>query len=315
MEKIKSDEMVLKYQQMYYKGKAPNSFSPVADREKRVLEKGITLENEVCYGTEYPNSFADIYHCGKTDAPTLIYLHGGGWFMGNRTDGDPLAAGGGGIARQNIFLAEKGFHVISMDYCLAPEYRFPTQLTQINAGLRYFTEHAAEYALNMKKIVIFGGSAGAVLAAQLGGVYGNPFYAKTVGVWPSIEREAIRGIAIDGAPMNPKLFDDGVSAMVMTWLGTNDLSAKDQEEKIHMSRWATENWPRVFLTAGNEGCFLPHTKELGNALRKVGVEVDEYYPDPAVSKEGHGYMGNFETSAQAREGIERQAAFFDRVTK
>ena len=32
-------------------------------------------------------------------------------------------------------------------------------------------------------------------------------------------------------------------------------------------------------------------------------------------REGYGYMGNFETSAQARVGIERQAAFFDRVTK
>ena len=314
VENIISDAIILNLQKQYYKGAAANTFEPLAKSERRNLEGGIALINEVCFSEKYPNSFADIYYCGSEKAPTLVYLHGGGWFMGSRTDGDPLASAGGGIAKQNIMMAKKGFNIISMDYCLAPEYRFPAQLHQINEGLGYFKKNEKEYGINMQDIVLFGGSAGAVLTAQLGLVYSNSAYAKIVGVVPAVDAQTIRGLAVDGAPMNPALFDQGVQTMAKTWLGSNVLEG-ETAKLIHVSEWVTEDYPRIFLTAGNEGCFMEHTVELGNALRHVGAEVDEYYPDPEISKEGHGYMGGWENSAQAREGFERQLAFIRKVTQ
>lgn len=312
MEAILSDSIVMEYQKKFYKGAPANTFEPLAETERREIE-GVTLVNEICYDERYPNSFADLYHCGDQKAPTLVYLHGGGWFMGSRTSGDPLASAGGSIAKQNIFIAKQGFNVVSMDYCLAPEYRFPAQLIQVSEGLRFFSDHAEEFGLNMKKIVIFGGSAGAVLTAQLGLVYSNPDYAGMTGTEPLISPDAICGLAIDGAPMNMALVDEGVTWMAKTWLGTNDFVEK-HHKIIHVCESVSSAYPPVFLTAGNEGCFMAHTKELGEVLREAGVPVDEYYPDPAISKEGHGYMNNMDVSAQAREGMERQIAFMKKVT-
>lgn len=316
MDQLPSDTIILELQKQYYHGAPANTFDPIAPSKLQVLDCGIKLRNEVRFSAKYPNSFADIYYpAGEFSEkyPTIICLHGGGWFMGSRTSGDPLASAGGGIAKQNIMLAGQGYCVVSMDYYLSPEYRFPMQLLQINEGLGWFTNHAEEYHLNMDRVVIMGGSAGAVMAAQLGAAYSNPEYAKAVGVTPAVRLEQIRGISIDGAPMNSDWIDQGVSWMMQSWLGTVDLQGMEGK-LLHVCQWVTENYPRTFLTAGNDGCFPEHTQELGNALRAVGVEVDDFYIDPAVSKQGHGYMGAWETDPYAKAGMERQLAFIRQVT-
>lgn len=88
MEPIISDAIVLDFQNKYYRGAPANSFEPLANSVKRVLEEGMLL-NEVCYSPNYPNSFADIYYTDSdlsVKRPTILY-HYGGWFMGSRTDG------------------------------------------------------------------------------------------------------------------------------------------------------------------------------------------------------------------------------------
>ncbi len=315
MKQLPSDTIILGLQKQYYHGEPANTFEPIAPSELRTLENGVTIRNEVQFSERWPNSFADIYYPSSSSSkhPTIIYLHGGGWFMGSRTDGDPLASAGGSIAKQNIMLAEHGYTVVSMDYCLSPEYRFPAQLLQINEGLGWFADHAEEYRLDMDNIVIMGGSAGAVMTAQLGAAYSNPEYAKAAGITPAIPLEHIRGLSIDGAPMNPDWVNEGVAWMIQSWLGVADLS--DSTGKLlHVCQWVTGRYTRTFLTAGNDGCFPEHTQELGDALRAAGVEVDDFYIDPAVSKQGHGYMGAWETDPYAKEGMTRQLTFIQKVT-
>ena len=88
----------------------------------------------------------------------------------------------------------------------------------------------------------------------------------------------------------------------------------EKASQIHVCRWVTENYPKTFLTAGNDHCFPEHTQELGDTLRAKGVEVSDYYIDPSVSKQGHGYMGAWETDPYAKEGMNRQMSFIKRVT-
>lgn len=317
MEAIMSDAIVLDFQNKYYKGAPANSFDPLANSVKRILEDGVLLHNEVCYSHNYPNSFADIYYTDSgfsVKRPTILYLHGGGWFMGSRTDGDPLASAGGGIARQNIMLAHLGYHVVSMDYCLAPQYRHPNQLLQINECLGFFQEHCEEYHLDMGNVVIMGSSAGAVLTAQMGLVLSHPAYARELGISPAINLSCIRGMIIDGGPMIIAQMNEPTQWMVKTWLGKNDLDCKEGRQ-MHVAEWVTKAYPECFLTAGNNGCFPDDMQELGQALRAKGVAVSDYYTDPAVSKQPHGYLGNWESDPYAREGMERMLAFLKRVTQ
>lgn len=313
-----SDIIIRGLQNKFYDahGGEPNTMEPLAASEERLLDSGVVIRNEVQFSRNYPNSFADIYYPNSSfdiKYPTIIYLHGGGWFMGSRTGGDPLASAGGGIAKQNIMLAQQGFTVVSMDYCLSPEYRYPAQIIQINEGLEYFKKHAEQYHLDMENVVLMGGSAGAVMVAILGAVYSNPEYAKRLGINPSMELDAIKGLCIDGAPMNTKILNWATVTMFRSWYGRHSRTCKAAKE-IHVCDWVTEKFPKTFLTAGNDGCFPEHVQELGNALKAKGVEVDDYYIDPNDSKQGHGYMGAWETDPYAKEGMDHQIAFIRRVT-
>ena len=99
----------------------------------------------------------------ETDKPTglIIWVHGGAWRAGSRKDVDLK----GMVAR--------GWAVASVDYRLSTVARFPAQIHDIKAAIRYLRAHAADYDLPSSRFVIAGSSAGAHLAALVGVTNGN----------------------------------------------------------------------------------------------------------------------------------------------
>jgi acetyl esterase/lipase len=88
----------------------------------------------------------------------VVWLHGGGWFMGNLDTEHPWA---GRIA------AVADTVVVSVGYRLAPENPFPAALDDGYAALRWTVEHATELGIDPARIAIGGHSAGGCLAAAL----------------------------------------------------------------------------------------------------------------------------------------------------
>jgi acetyl esterase len=88
--------------------------------------------------------------------PGLIYFHGGGLVAGSLDTHD-------GIGRALSHCG--GVRVLSVDYRLAPEQRFPAALDDAKAAVRYIGAHAAEFGIDAKRLGICGDSAGATLAA------------------------------------------------------------------------------------------------------------------------------------------------------
>lgn len=318
MRPLFSDWIIKKLQRKYFAvhGGVPNSMEPLCESRCQVLEDGVVLHNEVRFSEKYPNSFADIYYTNQdmnTRRPTIIYLHGGGFFMGGRIGGDPMAVSSDAIGKQNCMLAKQGFNVVSMDYCLAPEFRYPNQPKQINDGLNFFREHAQQFHLDMDNIILFGGSAGAVLSAMQGVVSSNSEYATMLGIESPFPVSSIRGICVDGAPLVMDWMNTATRMMFKTWMGKSSKNGSCGKQ-IELCRWVNEENPAVFLTAGNDGCFPEHVQELGKALRNQSVYVEEYYIDPTISKQGHGYLGNYESDPCAKEGMDRIITFMKRVT-
>jgi acetyl esterase/lipase len=100
-------------------------------------------------------------------APALVvFVHGGGWVRGDRSMVSPSFAGWrpGPLAR----LAAEGFAVASVDYRLSGEARFPAQLEDVSAAVEWLAGRAEEYGFDAGRIVLWGESAGAHLAALLG---------------------------------------------------------------------------------------------------------------------------------------------------
>jgi acetyl esterase/lipase len=92
----------------------------------------------------------------KTPKPVVVYIHGGGFF--------------GGTARviENACKALAGKAdavVVSVDYELAPEHKFPFQLNQCYQTVRWVHAHASELGIDPEKIAVSGDSAGGNLSA------------------------------------------------------------------------------------------------------------------------------------------------------
>ena len=87
--------------------------------------------------------------------PVLLYLHGGGFTIGSSATHDILC-------RELARLA--GCMVVSLDYRLAPEHRFPTASHDAWDALAWLAAHAQELGADPQRIAVGGDSAGGTLA-------------------------------------------------------------------------------------------------------------------------------------------------------
>jgi acetyl esterase/lipase len=149
-----------------------NSFEKGGTATNVILEKyapkNIASITNIHYRPDDPDAYLDVYYTPKNaeSAPTILWIHGGGWLAGNKNDLSPWAR----------ILAGKGFNVIALNYSLAPEKKYPLPTVQANAALHYFNDHADELRLNPNKLIIGGDSAGAQIAAQITLIETNPEY-------------------------------------------------------------------------------------------------------------------------------------------
>jgi acetyl esterase len=95
---------------------------------------------------------------GDPPFPVLIWLHGGGWVVGNAEQTLPLC---------RDLAAQAGCLVISVDYRLAPEHPFPAPLDDCFAVAEWVLEHAGELGGDATRVAVGGDSAGGNLAAVL----------------------------------------------------------------------------------------------------------------------------------------------------
>lgn len=101
---------------------------------------------------------ARLYHPqpAQDAPPLLVYFHGGGWTIGDLDTHDVLC-------RQ--LCAGSGAAVLSVDYRLGPEHRFPGAVEDCIAATRWAQQHGAELGVDAARIAVGGDSAGGNLAA------------------------------------------------------------------------------------------------------------------------------------------------------
>jgi acetyl esterase/lipase len=103
----------------------------------------------------------DLHRPQGENPPLIVYVHGGAWRAGTKSD-VPI-----------YDLLGQGFAIASVDYRLSTQAQFPAQAHDIKAAIRYLRANAARLHINADKIAIAGSSAGGHLAALVGVTNGN----------------------------------------------------------------------------------------------------------------------------------------------
>jgi acetyl esterase/lipase len=147
------------------KGKKPMMGpGPGMERKAPDLSYIKTKYMDVKYGSVSPTQTCDIYlpNDAKGPTPVIVDIHGGAFMLKAITSKDipELEVVNAGI--------KHGYAVISINYRLSGEARFPRAINDAKAVIRFIRANAQKYHINPNKIVSWGGSAGGNLSALLG---------------------------------------------------------------------------------------------------------------------------------------------------
>ncbi len=317
---LKSDLKCVPIQKMVFAKTNPgvkvNDFAPRNVPGERLRGDEVLYVNDICYGDKYPNSHVDIWYENQDRSvkrPTIIYIHGGGFIFGDKVVGDPLAAGTGRDVDFCAEVAKRGYNVISMNYALAPEYRFPVQVEQVDQMLGYLTMHQENLGLDMDNVFLGGGSAGADLAEIYGVVLCNPDYAKRLGIKPSVRQEQIKGLLIDEAALDTTHFEENMNAMLGCWMGTDKLSQSPLADIMDATKWIEDKYISSFINTSNQEIwFVDSANALAEVLKRVGTDYELFYREPEYDVLNHGYMQLFASNIYAKECFDHMLAFVEK---
>jgi acetyl esterase/lipase len=116
---------------------------------------------DIPYASESPSQKLDIYlpEDGDGPFPVILSIHGGAFKAGDKGDNQviPMLEG-----------INRGYAVVSINYRLSQEAKFPAQIFDVKAAVRWIRAHSKQYHFNPDKIAAWGGSAGGHLSALLG---------------------------------------------------------------------------------------------------------------------------------------------------
>ncbi|HLX64623.1 MAG TPA: alpha/beta hydrolase [Planctomycetota bacterium] len=122
----------------------------------------VVVKNNVTYVAgrkeDEPKHELDIYQPkDKKNAPVLMFIHGGSWRTGDRSQYPHLGN----------MLAEKGILTFIPSYRLVPAAKFPAQAEDAAAAFKWVVDHAAEYGGDPERVYVGGHSAGGHIAALI----------------------------------------------------------------------------------------------------------------------------------------------------
>jgi acetyl esterase/lipase len=114
---------------------------------------------DIPYAPDAPRQVLDLYLplTGKQAYPLVVWVHGGAFKMGDKAGPEQLDA-----------LLKAGFAVASLNYRFSDTDRWPAQLDDVIAAVRFLRSEAVAYKIDPKRIALFGASAGGFLVSTAG---------------------------------------------------------------------------------------------------------------------------------------------------
>jgi acetyl esterase len=240
--------------------------------------------------------------------PTIIWVHGGAFVYGDKSD----------VASYLKIVSQRGFTTVGVNYSLAPGAHYPVPLKQVNEALGFLMHNADRFRIDTSKLFLAGDSAGSQIVAQLAAIIGDPAYAATVGIKPTIDRAAVKGVVLfcgiyDASKLNfDGPFGSFLKTVIWSYFGTRNFAGVPQLGDFSVARHLTPQFPPAFISAGNNDPLAGQSVLMADALRKQGSVVETvFFPGDYQPPLPHEYQFDLETNA-GHEVLEKMTAFVSR---
>jgi len=234
-------------------------------------------------------------------APVVLYVHGGGWTGGDKSDGSGL------FFEQE--LVRRGYVMAAINYRLAPKYTFPAQIEDVKCAVRYLRANAARFNLDPKRIGAIGGSAGGQLVSLLG-VSDNEWNTGE----NSDQSSRVQAVVDMFGPTDLQAIfagrGDRLALLVFNISGPNDPAL----QKFSPVTYITPDDPPFLILHGDHDRVVPleQSQILYDKLKSVGVPVEML----VVKNAGHGFIPvNGDIQPSMPELVQLVANFFDKYLK
>lgn len=212
--------------------------------------------------------------------PAVIWVHGGGWIEGDYHD----------TFADDYGLNDQGYVTGSVEYRLSGEAKYPAQIHDCKAAIRFLRANAAKYGIDPNRIGVWGGSAGGHLVALLGttggiqaleGDQGNLGYSSRVQAVcdffgpTNLTESGIKGYTPD------------IGALIEGLLGGPVKERRGLARLASPVEFASKDDPPFLILHGEVDTLVPMSQsdELYDALHRAGADVRLV----KVKHAGHGF--------------------------
>ena len=210
--------------------------------------------------------------------PVAVFVHGGGY-----TSGDKKSVGVGGGQ-----LRDRGYLLASVNYRLAPQYKWPAQIEDVKCAVRFLRANAAAYNIDPNRIGAWGDSAGGHLVALLGltgpdaGFEGSGGYAG--------QSSRVRAVVDEYGPTDFTTYNlgDYGADLLQFILGTTRAKAPEVLKHASPVTYVSRDAPPFLIIQGDRDRIVPpaQSQELYDRLKDAGAPATLL----VVRNAGHGFV-------------------------
>ncbi|WP_112180343.1 alpha/beta hydrolase [Paraliobacillus zengyii] len=272
----------------------------------------------ISYGDVSETLKLDIFYpeAGDGPFPVIISIHGGAFKKGDKHNGEMIEPMLHGLA--------KGYAVVAINYRLSGEAKFPIPVKDIKRAIRFIKANRYQYNLDTKRMVVWGGSAGAYMALMAGLFEDAELFDDEND--PNLDVKAnVQGVVAWFPPVNFSNMDKQLeeSGLLRNY---PDHDAEDSPESLFLGKPLTAagslldrsnpetyihpDMPPMFIQHGRADKIVPYqqSRDFVEKVKQAGFEEKIHYE--IIEDADHGDE-KFETS----ENLDKVYAFINRLLK
>jgi acetyl esterase/lipase len=259
----------------------------------------VDVQKDVVYGQVDGESLKlDLYQtpaAGGALRPGIVFIHGGGWSGGDKSE---FAA----MAKE---MAERGYVAVSVNYRLAPKYKFPANVEDVQRAARWLRVNGNLFKVDPMRIAAMGSSAGGHLASMLGVLEAKngslPDQAASSRVNCVVDYYGRMDLTLE--PTSASFHDYRTDYIGKTKADALELY-REASPIFHIDK---QTCPFLIVQGARDGQVEPvQSQDMLAALDKAGIEVSLVL----LGGQGHGFNG-----AGARQAWTAAKEFLDRHLK